>query len=147
MDLNEVTLIGNVVQDPRRRDLPSGDVTANFSVATNYQWRDPATKEQHRSVDYHDIVAWGKLAEIAGRYLQQGTKVWIRGRLKNREFNAKDGTKVRKAEIALVRLNILSPKGEPAAGEATSDETLAELEAPEQTHPAGAETEPSAAGS
>jgi single-stranded DNA-binding protein len=53
VDLNEVTLIGNVTQDPRQRDLPSGDVTTTFSVATNYQWRDPATKEQHRSVDCH----------------------------------------------------------------------------------------------
>ena len=141
MDLNEVTLIGNVTQDPKRRDMPSGDAMVTFSVATNHQWRDPVTKEQQRSVDYHDVVAWDRLAEVCAKYLQQGTKVWVRGRLKHREYVGKDETKVRKAEIVLVRLNILTPKVEPTpAALVSADETLAELEAPEQVHPAGTET-------
>lgn len=141
MDLNEVTLIGNVAQDPKRRDMPSGDPMVTFSVATNYQWRDPVTKEQKRDVDYHDVVAWGRLAEICAKYLQQGTKVWVRGRLKHREYVGKDGAKVKKAEVALLTLNILSPKVEPTpASVVSADEKLSEFEAPEQAHPAGAET-------
>jgi len=110
MDVNKVTLIGNLTQDPRSQTLPSGVSVASFTVATNHIWVDAQSKEPREAVDYHDISAWGRLTNVVTQYLKKGTKVYVEGRLRNRESTAGDGTRVRKSEITLTQLAILSPK-------------------------------------
>ena len=112
VDLNKETLIGNVVHTPRSRKPPSGDTAASFSVATNYTTRDPQTKEVKQQVDYRDVVAWGRLADVVAQHLGKGTKVYVEGRLKHRDYTGQDGTRVKKAEILLSHLIMLSPKPE-----------------------------------
>ncbi|MFA7286357.1 MAG: single-stranded DNA-binding protein [Patescibacteria group bacterium] len=98
MSLNKVLLIGNLTRDPEVRATPQGQNVATFSVATNRSWTTPAGEKQERT-EYHNIVVWGKLAEIAGRFLGKGRKIYIEGRLQTREWEAQDGAKKNRTEI------------------------------------------------
>jgi single-strand DNA-binding protein len=90
MDLNKVSLIGNLTGDPVNKSLPSGQSVALFTIATNYNWRDARTKEKKSRADFHKIVAWGRLAEIISSYLKKGSKVFLEGRLQNRSYEDKN---------------------------------------------------------
>jgi single-strand DNA-binding protein len=107
MDLNKITLIGNMVRDPEEKELASGQTLTRFSLATNYAWTDTQTKTKRETVDYHDIVAWGKLGEIIAQYVKKGAKVYIEGRLRNRSFVGKDGQKRTKPEIVAENMIML----------------------------------------
>lgn len=98
MDLNRAQLIGNVTRDPESRTTPSGQQVCHFGIATNMQWTDQQGQRQQRA-EFHNIVAWGKLAETCGRYLVKGKRVFLEGRLQTREWEAQDGTKRRTTEI------------------------------------------------
>ncbi|EKD90321.1 MAG: hypothetical protein ACD_31C00016G0002, partial [uncultured bacterium] len=93
MNLNKVSLLGNLVRDPALRVLPSGQKVASFSVATNHTWKDIKTKEKRENVEYHNVIAWGKLSEIISRYLKKGDKVYLEGRLQTRNWTDKEGNK------------------------------------------------------
>lgn len=113
MDLNKVTLIGHMVRDPETKNVRSGQSLARFSLATNYAWQDSATKARRETVDYHDIVAWGKLGEIVAQYVKKGAKIYIEGRLRNRSFTARDGQKKTKPEVIaenMIMLGHRSPR-------------------------------------
>jgi len=99
MDLNKVTLIGNMVRDPESRSLRTGQTVTKFSLATNYAWQDAKTKAKKEAVDFHDIIAWGKLGEIVRQYVKKGSKIYVEGRLRNRAYTAKDGQKRTAKEI------------------------------------------------
>ena len=90
MDLNKVSLIGNLTSDPESKSLPSGQNLARFRVATNYVWRDVKTKEKKSRADFHQIVAWGHLADIISTYLKKGSKIFLEGRLQNRSWEDKN---------------------------------------------------------
>jgi len=77
MDLNKVMLIGNTTRDPELRTTPSGQSVANFGIATNRTWKDPNSGERKESAEFHNIVAWGRLAEICGQYLRKGSKIFV----------------------------------------------------------------------
>ncbi len=110
-DLNKVMLIGNVVRDPEIRTIPSGQSVAAISVATNRSWND-ASGELQKAVEYTDIVAWGKLAEIAGQILKKGRKVYIEGRLQTRNWEGQDNIKRYKTEVIASDLIVLDrPQG------------------------------------
>ena len=98
MDLNKVQLIGNITQDIELKQTPSGQNVCSFSLATNRNWTDGSGVKQEVA-EFHSIVLWGKLAEIAGQYLHKGKKVYIEGRLQTRNWEAQDGTKRYKTEI------------------------------------------------
>lgn len=98
MDLNKVQLIGNITQDIELKQTPNGQNVCSFSVATNRNWIDGSGIKQEVA-EFHNIVLWGKLAEIAGQYLHKGKKVYIEGRLQTRSWEAQDGTKRYKTEI------------------------------------------------
>lgn len=98
MNLNKVFVLGNLTKDPEVRTIPSGQQVASFSVATNRVWFNQA-KEKNQEVEFHNIVAWGRLAEIAGQYLTKGKMVLIEGRIKTRSWQAPDGTKKYRTEI------------------------------------------------
>ncbi|MDO8626096.1 MAG: single-stranded DNA-binding protein [Candidatus Magasanikbacteria bacterium] len=98
MDLNRVTIIGRLTRDPELRSLPSGKSVAVFSVATGRQWTDQQGQKQ-KQTEFHNVVAWGRLAETASQYLHKASKVYVEGRIQNREWTAQDGTKRNRTEI------------------------------------------------
>jgi len=110
MDLNKVTLIGNMVQDPESRSLPSGQHVTKFSLATNYAWQDARTKTKKEAVDFHDIIAWGKLGDIIKQYVKKGSKLYVEGRLRNRKYVTKDGQKRTSKEIVADNMIMLGHK-------------------------------------
>lgn len=100
MNLNKAILIGNVTQDPEVRTTPSGQQVANFSVATNRIWNNKETGEKQQKTEFHNIVAWGRLGEIAGQYLKKGGLVMIEGRIETRSWDdATSGTRKYRTEI------------------------------------------------
>lgn len=110
MDLNRATLIGNVTRDVELRTTTGGQNVASFSIATNQQWKDASGNVQKRA-EYHNLVAWGKLADICHQYLTKGAKIYAEGRLQTREWEAQDGQKKIRTEITLENMIMLSPKG------------------------------------
>ncbi|MFH0819907.1 MAG: single-stranded DNA-binding protein [bacterium] len=98
MNLNKVMIIGNLTRDPEMRTTNSGQNVVTFSVATNRIWTN-ASGQRQESVEYHNIVAWGKLAEICRQFLTKGRKVYIEGRLQTRDWVGQDGAKRNRTEI------------------------------------------------
>lgn len=107
--LNKVMLIGNTTKDVELKKIPSGQSVCAFSVATNRSWKDKDGSKKDQ-VEFHNIVVWGKLAEICGQYLKKGNKVYLEGRLQTREWETQDGTKRRQTEIVAENMVMLTPK-------------------------------------
>lgn len=103
-------LIGNLTRDPEVRTTPSGQTVTTFGVATNLVWTDANGQKQKRA-EYHNIVAWRKLAEICGQYLKKGNKVYIEGRLQTRDWEDKEGNKRNRTEIIAENMIMLDTKG------------------------------------
>jgi single-strand DNA-binding protein len=120
MSLNRVTLIGHLGQDPELRHLPtSGQPVASFSIATDEAYTDKQGQRQER-VDWHNIVVLGKAAESCKEYLKKGREVYVEGRLRIREYEAKDnGGKRQRAETIASRVQFLG--GRPAEAKATAE--------------------------
>ena len=114
MDLNRATIIGRLTRDPELRTIPSGKSVASFSIATNRQWTD-ANGQKQKQVEYHNIVAWARTAEIASQYLRKGSQVYVEGHIQTREWTAQDGTKKNRTEIVCDNLIMLGTK--PAGSE------------------------------
>lgn len=112
MDLNRAQIIGNVTRDPELRTTATGQNVCTFGIATNMQWNDAQGQKQQRT-EFHNIVAWGKLAEICNQYLAKGRKVYVEGRLQTREWEAQDGAKRNRTEIVAENMIILdrAPQG------------------------------------
>lgn len=121
MDLNRVMVIGRLTRDPELRSLPSGRSVSSFSVATNRQWTDQSGQKQ-KQVEYHNIVVWGKQAEVASQYLRKGAQVYVEGRLQTRDWTAQDGSKKSRTEIICESFIMLGskPSGGTSFGEAPS---------------------------
>ena len=107
--VNKVILIGNLGKDPELRYAPSGAAVASFSLATNEQWKDQEGNPQERTT-WHNLVVWGKLAEIAAEYLKKGRKVYIEGRLQYRDYEDKSGNKRYVTEIVVNDLVMLGSR-------------------------------------
>lgn len=112
MDLNKAMVIGRLTRDPETRTTPSGQQVTNFSVATNFTWKGQDGQSQER-VEYHDIVAWRKLAEICAQYLSKGKKVYVEGRLQTRDWEGQDGVKRYRTEIIAENMIMLDGGGQP----------------------------------
>ncbi|HBB36730.1 MAG: Single-stranded DNA-binding protein [Candidatus Moranbacteria bacterium GW2011_GWC1_45_18] len=110
MDLNKAMLIGNITRDPELRSTPSGQSVANFGLATNRVWKDPNSGERKESAEFHNIVAWGKLAEICGQYLRKGSKVFVEGRIQTRSWQGQDGNKRYMTEVVMENMIMLDRK-------------------------------------
>ena len=108
---NQVILVGNMARDPELRTIPSGQSVASFAVATNRVWQDQSG-EQQEAADFHNVVAWAKLAELASQYLTKGRRVMIVGRLQTRSWEGEDGKKNYRTEIVASDINFLDRPGE-----------------------------------
>lgn len=102
---NQAIVMGNLTRDPELRTTPSGQAVASFAVATNRSWVD-GSGDRKEAVDYHEIVAWGKLGELANQYLSKGRKVMVVGRLQTQSWE-KDGVKRSRTEIVASDINFL----------------------------------------
>lgn len=109
--VNKVILIGNVTKDVELKKLESGNSVTAFSVATNRSWKD-ANGAKQESVEFHNIVAWGKLAEICAQYLKKGMKIYVEGRLQTREWETKEGEKRRQTEIVANEMHMVGSKSD-----------------------------------
>lgn len=115
MDLNRVTLIGRLTRDPEVRSTPAGRSVASVTVATGRAWTDQAGQKQKES-EFHNIVMWSKLADIAGQYLRKGARLYVEGRLKTRDWTGQDGVKRYRTEIVadnMIMLDGPSRSGAP----------------------------------
>jgi single-strand DNA-binding protein len=114
MAVNKAILVGNLGRDPELRYLPSGQTVANFTLATSDSYTDRGGSKQERT-DWHNIVVYGKQAELCGQYLKKGRQVYVEGRISNRQWEAKDGTGKRyRTEIVAQRIQFLG--GRAGAG-------------------------------
>ena len=109
--VNKVILIGNLGRDPEVRSTPSGQPVASFTVATNRRWKDKNGQKQEQT-EWHQIVVWGKQAEIAGQYLTKGKQVYIEGRLQTRSWDDRQtGEKKYRTEIVCDNFQMLGQRG------------------------------------
>jgi len=116
MNLNKAMIIGNLTRDPELRNTPSGQSVVSFSIATNLIWTDQSGQQQKKT-EFHNIVAWRKLADICAKYLKKGAKVYIEGRLQTTDWTGQDGVKRYRTEIVADNMIMLDGRGaSPMAG-------------------------------
>lgn len=111
--LNKVLLIGRLGKDPEIRYTPDGSPVANFSLATSENWTDKSGTRQERT-EWHNIVAWKKLADLSKRFLTKGRQVYIEGRIRTREWDDRDGNKRRTTEVIANQMVLLGSRSEGA---------------------------------
>lgn len=99
--INKVILVGNLGQDPEVRYMPNGNAVANFSVATSETWKDKQTGENRDRTEWHRVVVFGKLAEIAGEYVKKGTQVYLEGQLQTRKWQDQAGNDRYTTEVVI----------------------------------------------
>ncbi len=122
--VNKVIIVGNLGQDPDVRYMPSGGAVANITVATSESWNDKSTGEKKEQTEWHRIVLFGKLAEIAGEYLKKGSQVYIEGKLQTRKWTDKDGVERYTTEVVVSMggtMQMLGGKNAPASQTAWGD--------------------------
>jgi len=110
--VNKVILVGHLGKDPEVRYMPSGGAVANVTVATNESWKDRQSGEQQERTEWHRVVFFGKLAEIAGEYLKKGSQVYVEGRLQTRKWQGQDGQDRYTTEIVANDMQMLGGRGE-----------------------------------
>ncbi|MAD73319.1 MAG: single-stranded DNA-binding protein [Rheinheimera sp.] len=110
--INKVILIGNLGADPEVRYMPQGGAVANMTLATSESWTDKNTNEKKEQTEWHRVVIYQRLAEIAGEYLRKGSKVYIEGKLKTRKWTDKDGVERYTTEIVANELQMLDGRGD-----------------------------------
>ena len=110
--VNKVIIVGNLGKDPETRYAPSGDAVTNIVVATTETWKDKASGEKREATEWHRVVFFGKLAEIAGQYLKKGSQVYLEGKLKTRKWQDKDGQDRYTTEINADEMKMLGSKGD-----------------------------------
>lgn len=133
--LNRAQIIGNVTRDPEVRQTSGGQMVASFSVATNSTWLDKMGQKQEKA-EFHNVVVWGKLAEICQAYVKKGRKLYVEGRMQTRDWQGEDGVKRYRSEIVAENFILLDRTGAPEGGMAYEREAqsstvkAAEAEAP-----------------
>ena len=110
MNLNRVELIGNLTANPVVKKMPSGIAIATFTLATRSDWKDRTTKEPKHLTEYHALVAYGKLGAVVEKYLKEGDKVYVDGRLKTTQWQGKDKSRRYKTEVIASNLIMLGSK-------------------------------------
>ncbi|GMQ96466.1 MAG: single-stranded DNA-binding protein [Gammaproteobacteria bacterium] len=109
--INKVILVGNLGKDPEVKYMPSGGAVANVTVATNESWKDKQTGEKQERTEWHNVVFFGKLAEIVGEYLRKGSQVYVEGRLQTRKWQDRNGQDRYTTEIVASEMQMLGGRG------------------------------------
>lgn len=124
--LNRVQLIGNLTRDPELRYTPNGTAVCSFGLATNRSWKTDSG-EKHDEAEFHNIVAWNKLAELCSQFLVKGRKVYVEGRLSTRNWTGQDGQQRNRTEIVISDMILLdSNRGTAPAAAGTSEQPAEE---------------------
>ena len=119
--VNKVIIVGNLGKDPEVRYMPSGSAICNITVATSRQWKDKNNGERQEETEWHRIVFFDRMAEIAGEYLKKGRPVYVEGRLKTRKYTDKDGVEKYSTEIVATDMQLLGSR-EGGGGSSSSDD-------------------------
>ena len=127
--VNKVIIVGNVGQDPETKFTASGSAISNISVATSESWKDKTTGQQQEKTEWHRIVFFNRLAEIAGEYLRKGSKVYVEGKLTTRKWQDQTGADRYTTEIVASEMQMLDSRGDGAAPQ--------QQQAPRQQAPTG----------
>ncbi len=114
--VNKVILVGNLGQDPEVKYMPSGQAVCNISIATTDSWSDKATGEKQERTEWHRVVFFRRLAEIAGEYLRKGSQVYIEGRLQTRKWQDQSGADRYTTEIIANEMQMLGGRGASSGG-------------------------------
>ena len=114
--VNKVIIVGNCGQDPETRFMPSGGAVTNLSIATSESWKDKNTGDQQERTEWHRVVFFNRLAEIAGEYVKKGSKLYIEGSLRTRKWQGQDGQDRYTTEIVASEMQMLDSRGGQQAG-------------------------------
>ena len=125
--LNRAQLIGNLTRDPELKYTPNGQAVSSFSIATNRSWQNQDGTKQD-AVEYHDIVAWGKLAEISAQVLAKGKPAYVEGRLQTRSWEGQDGNRRQKTEIVADNIIALGARGDRDSSPSPQNDDAPEAE-------------------
>jgi single-strand DNA-binding protein len=112
--INKVILVGNLGADPETRAMPSGVQVTNISIATSESWKDKQTGEQQERTEWHKVVFFGRLAEIASEYLRKGSQVYVEGNLRTNKWQDRDGNDRYTTEIVAKEMQMMG--GRPGSG-------------------------------
>jgi single-strand DNA-binding protein len=114
--INKVIIVGNLGQDPETRTTPGGSTVTNIRVATSESWKDKQTGEMKENTEWHTVVMWNRLGEIAGEYLKKGSQVYIEGSLRTRKWQDKQGNDRYTTEIVASEMQMLGGRGGGGGG-------------------------------
>ena len=145
--INKVILVGNLGQDPESRSTPGGTTVTNLRIATSESWKDKTSGEMKEQTEWHTVVLWNRLGEVAAEYLRKGSQVYIEGRLRTRKWQDKQGTDRYSTEIVANEMQMLGSRGGGSGGGAAS-ETRDSRDPGAESHgggTGGGETRPAAA--
>jgi single-strand DNA-binding protein len=137
--VNKVIIIGNLGQDPEVRYMPNGNAVANITVATSETWKDRNTGENQERTEWHRVVLFRRLAEIAGEYLKKGAKVYLEGKLQTRKWQDQSGQDRYTTEIVADQLQMLDSRGGGSGG-GFGDSGGSRAPAPQQKSAGGGDT-------
>lgn len=132
--VNKVILVGNLGRDPESRFTQNGRQVVNFTMATTEVWTDKATGQKQERTEWHRVVAWARLAEIAAQYLKKGRQVYVEGSLQTREWNDREGNKRQTTEVQANQIVLLG-RGEGRAENAPGRSTAAADDEPMVAEP------------
>jgi len=114
--VNKVTLVGNLGKDPEMRYMPSGGAVATLTIATSEEWKDKNTGEQRKQTEWHRVVMFNRLGEIAGEYLRKGSKVYVEGKLQTRKWQDNSGQDRYTTEVVASEMQMLDSRGQGGQG-------------------------------
>ena len=114
--VNKVIIVGNCGQDPETRFMPSGGAVTNLSIATSESWKDKSSGEQQERTEWHRVVFFNRLAEIAGEYVKKGSKLYVEGSLRTRKWQGQDGQDRYTTEIVASEMQMLDSRGAQSGG-------------------------------
>ncbi|WP_373096287.1 single-stranded DNA-binding protein [Zhongshania sp.] len=133
--INKVILVGNLGQDPETRYMPSGGAVTNVTIATSETWKDKQSGQPQERTEWHRVVFFNRLAEIAGEYLKKGSKVYVEGSLRTRKWQNKEGVDQYTTEIVAAEMQMLDGRGGSGGGASSGDDGYGQQQAPQAAAP------------
>ena len=136
--VNKVIIVGHCGQDPETRFMPSGGAVTNLSIATSESWKDKNTGDQQERTEWHRVVFFNRLAEIAGEYVKKGSKLYVEGSLRTRKWQGQDGQDRYTTEIVASEMQMLDSRGGQQGGgdyQQSSTQQYGQQSAPQQNTP------------